>query len=100
MNLQRILSGINMLKDQTIHGMPLPNGWLKMSVEVGGGLNDPSYLNQIVTNLHNTLKNLSSSQGVDIYITRVDLTKPTITVICYEQKKTPEKNGVQLHGEQ
>jgi hypothetical protein len=86
-----------MPKDQMIHGMPWPNDSLKMSVEHDGELNLllMSERRSDQENLLSTLKQCGFSPEDVTCITQVDHTKRTTTAIYFEQKKTPEKSGVQ-----
>jgi hypothetical protein len=76
-------------------GKSLPTGWLKMSVELGGELNQPICLKEIESYLHNTLKSLNLSLEGATYIMQGGHTKPTTIVTYYVPKKTHEKNGQQ-----
>lgn len=82
-----------MPKDQTIPGMHLLSGSLKMCAEVGGEPNLSSCVTLIVKSLQSTLRLCGFFPVVATCITQDGHTKPTITVTFSEQKKTPEKSG-------
>jgi GTPase SAR1 family protein len=86
-------SRINMHKDLMIPGTLLPTGWLKMSVELGGELNQPSCLTQIEEIWQKLLSEWNLSPAAGTYITQGDHTKPITIVTFFVPKKTPEKNG-------
>lgn len=92
-HLQKTSSDSNMLKDQTIHGMPWPIALSKISVEIEGEVAINFLVIAIERSLHSILKSKSLYPEVDICITQVVPQDSIITVTCSEQKKIPEKNG-------
>lgn len=76
-----------------IHGTPLPNVLLKMSVVLDGEANLDYLAKMIADNLRNTLKSKSFCR-VDVTCTTLDDQPNSTTIVTYyEQKKIPEKNG-------
>lgn len=90
---------LSMLKDPETLGQSSLTGSLTMYVEHEDQA--ALYLAKAIgDNLLSTLRSSNSFPEGDISITQDDPTKLTTIVISFGPKKTPEKNGVQLLGEQ